>query len=40
MFARFPRPGWDSWGLDTELPGVRQRRWRANSYPDAPQAAE
>jgi N6-adenosine-specific RNA methylase IME4 len=40
MFARFPRPGWDSWGLDAELPGVRRRRWRANSYPDAPEAAE
>jgi N6-adenosine-specific RNA methylase IME4 len=40
MFARFPRPGWDSWGLDTGLPGVRRRRWRANSYPDASEAAE
>jgi N6-adenosine-specific RNA methylase IME4 len=40
MFARFPRPGWDSWGLDAEMPGIRRRRWRANSYPDAPQAAE
>lgn len=40
MFARFPRPGWDSWGLDAEMPGIRRRRWGANSYPDAPQAAE
>ncbi len=40
MFARFARPGWDSWGIETELPGVRRRRWRANSYPDAPEAAE
>jgi N6-adenosine-specific RNA methylase IME4 len=39
MFARFPRPGWDSWGISTELPGIRQRRWRANSYPNAPQAS-
>jgi N6-adenosine-specific RNA methylase IME4 len=40
MFARFPRPGWDSWGVDAELPGIRRRRWRADSYPDAPQAAK
>jgi N6-adenosine-specific RNA methylase IME4 len=40
MFARFPRPGWDSWGVDTELPGIRQRRWRSTSYPGAPQAAD
>jgi N6-adenosine-specific RNA methylase IME4 len=35
MFARFPRPGWDNWGIDTELPGVRRRRWRSNCYPGA-----
>jgi N6-adenosine-specific RNA methylase IME4 len=40
MFARFPRAGWDSWAVETNLPGIRQRRWRANSYPKAPQAAE
>jgi N6-adenosine-specific RNA methylase IME4 len=40
LFARFPRPGWDSWGIDAGLPGVRHRRWRANSYPEAPEAAE
>jgi N6-adenosine-specific RNA methylase IME4 len=40
MFARFPRPGWDSWGIDIELPGIERRRWRANAYPDAPQAAD
>ena len=40
MFARFPRPGWDSWGIDTELPGIRRRRWPANAYPEAPQAAD
>jgi hypothetical protein len=40
MFARFPRPGWDSRGAGTELSGIRRRRWRVNSYSDAPQAAE
>jgi N6-adenosine-specific RNA methylase IME4 len=40
MFARFPRPGWDSWGVGPELPGIRQRRWRADSYPGAPEAAD
>jgi N6-adenosine-specific RNA methylase IME4 len=40
MFARFPRSGWDSWGADTESPGIRQRRWRSTSYPGAPQAAD
>lgn len=40
MFARFPRPGWDSWGVDAELPGVRRRRWRSDGYPDAPEAAD
>jgi N6-adenosine-specific RNA methylase IME4 len=40
MFARFPRPGWDSWGIETELPGTRRRRWRANRYPEAPRAAD
>ena len=40
MFARFPRSGWDNWGVDTEAPGIRQRRWRSTSYPGAPQAAD
>jgi aspartyl protease family protein len=33
MFARFQRPGWDSWGVDADSPGIRQRRWRSTSYP-------
>jgi N6-adenosine-specific RNA methylase IME4 len=33
MFARFPRPGWDSCGLEAET-GVGQRRWSASGYPD------
>jgi N6-adenosine-specific RNA methylase IME4 len=40
MFARFPRPGWDSWGMEGELPGIRRRRWRADSYPAAPHVSE
>jgi hypothetical protein len=40
MFARFPRPGWDRWGCEADASETGQRRWRADSYPDAPQAAE
>ena len=40
MFARGPRPGWDVWGLEAGLRGVGPRRWRANSFPDAPAAAD
>jgi len=40
MFARFPRAGWDRWGSDAESPGIGQRRWRADSYPGASEAAD
>jgi N6-adenosine-specific RNA methylase IME4 len=40
MFARFQRPGWDSWGVDPDTPGIGQRRWRSTSYPGAPEAAD
>ena len=40
MFARFQRPGWDSWGVDPDSPGIKQRRWRSTSYPGAPEAAD
>ncbi len=43
MFARFSqpggsRPGWDLWGHEADMSEIGQRRWRASSYPDAPQA--
>jgi len=43
MFARFSqpgfsRPGWDLWGHEADASGIGHRRWRATSYPDAPQA--
>ena len=40
MFARFQRPGWDSWGVDPDQPAIGQRRWRWTSYPGAPEAAD
>jgi N6-adenosine-specific RNA methylase IME4 len=40
MFARFPRPGWDSWGIAPELPGIRRRRWRSDSYPGGLEATD
>jgi N6-adenosine-specific RNA methylase IME4 len=40
MFARSPRAGWDRWGYEADAAETGQRRWRASSYPDAPQAAE
>lgn len=40
MFARGPRPGWDSWGAEAGSGGREPRRWGANSFPEAPEAAE
>ncbi|MGA8549988.1 MAG: MT-A70 family methyltransferase [Stellaceae bacterium] len=40
MFARFSRPGWDRWGAESDLRRIGERRWRADSYPDAPPAAD
>jgi N6-adenosine-specific RNA methylase IME4 len=40
MFARSERPGWSPWGLEANPSRIGPRRWRANSYPDTPQAAE
>lgn len=40
IFARFARPGWDRWGVEANSRESRQRRWRADSYPDAPQVSE
>ena len=40
MFARFSRPGWDRWGIEADASEIAARRWRAASYPDAPQAAD
>ena len=40
MFARSSQPGWDRWGLDANLREIGPRRWRATSYPSAPQAAD
>jgi N6-adenosine-specific RNA methylase IME4 len=39
MFARSSRAGWDRWGLDADVRKIAPRRWRATSYPDAPQPA-
>ena len=38
MFARSTRPGWDGWGAESETRRIGPRRWRADSYPDAPEA--
>jgi N6-adenosine-specific RNA methylase IME4 len=38
LFARFPRPGWDGFGLELDS-GIGVRRWASNSYP-APTTAE
>lgn len=41
LFARRRRPGWDAWGLETDLLDVRgrpRRRWKAGSWPGAGQA--
>jgi N6-adenosine-specific RNA methylase IME4 len=40
LFARSPHPGWDVWGAEAGLRRPGPRRWRAASYPDAPEAAE
>lgn len=40
MFARSERPGWFPWGLEANPSRIGPRRWRANSYPGAPEAAE
>jgi N6-adenosine-specific RNA methylase IME4 len=34
LFARGQRPGWDSWGLESES-GPSARRWRSDAYPEA-----
>lgn len=39
MFARRPRDGWDSWGLETAMfdgTDGPARRWRATAYPELP----
>jgi N6-adenosine-specific RNA methylase IME4 len=40
MFARSPHPGWDAWGSEAGLRELGPRRWRADSFPDAPEAAD
>ena len=40
MFARSSRPGWDRWGDESDLRHIGPRRWRADSYPDASEAAD
>jgi len=40
MFARFARAGWDRWGVEANSTEIGERRWRADGYPDAPQAAD
>jgi N6-adenosine-specific RNA methylase IME4 len=40
MFARSSRPGWDRWGAESDLRQIGPRRWRADSYPDASEAAD
>jgi MT-A70 len=40
MFARRRRPGWDSWGTEADSGGTETPRWRADSFPDAPEAAD
>jgi N6-adenosine-specific RNA methylase IME4 len=40
LFARTARPGWDRWGAEADLREVWPRRWRADSYPQAPAVAE
>jgi N6-adenosine-specific RNA methylase IME4 len=40
MFARCSQPGWDRWGLDADLREIGPRRWRATSYPSAPQTTD
>lgn len=40
LFARAPRPGWDRWGAEADLRRLGPRRWRADSYPGASEAAD
>lgn len=40
MFARESRLGWDAWPTEPEFRRLEPRRWRADSYPDAPEIAE
>jgi N6-adenosine-specific RNA methylase IME4 len=40
LFARAPRAGWDRWGAESELHRLGPRRWRADSYPDAPEVVD
>ena len=40
LFARSARPGWDVWGIEAGLREIGPRRWRADSYPGAPEAAD
>jgi len=40
MFARSERPGWRPWGLEANPSRIGPRRWRSNSYPDAPHAVD
>lgn len=40
MFARSSRPGWDKWGDESDLRYIGPRRWRADSYPEASEAAD
>jgi N6-adenosine-specific RNA methylase IME4 len=40
MFARSSRPGWDRWGDEADLRHIGPRRWRADSYPAVPEAAD
>jgi N6-adenosine-specific RNA methylase IME4 len=40
MFARRRRDGWDAWGIESGQRGLGPRRWPADSFPEAPEAAE
>lgn len=40
IFARSSRPGWERWGTEADLHRIGPRRWRSDSYPEAPTAAE
>ena len=40
MFARSARPAWFPWGQEANPSRIGPRRWRSNSYPLAPEAAE
>ena len=40
LFARGQRPGWDSWGTEAGSGAAGLRRWRADGFPDAPEAVD